>query len=241
MFRQFYFSLPLSNLPAELAEYAFRLWSNFIGLGVFFGLVGFISDLKRRPALHAGLLTMFFGYLAFYLAYQVGDEELMFAPTFLIFGIWVGIGVAYLTGALRRRAPLGWGAMGPALILFLAISAWGLNQRYVDVSQDWSARELGEAIYTTLDSQAVYVGLWKDIPILEYLQIVENQRPDVQLHNLHFIDRPRANQILLTAWDEGRPVYTPSPGAFDVEDIQFSYISPCECYFVHPSLPKNVR
>ena len=62
------------------------------------------------------------------------------------------------------------------IVFWSVISKWSL----IDQSQDWSARRLGEETMSQADAGAVIFGYWNIIPVLEYLQLVEGQRPGSQ-------------------------------------------------------------
>jgi len=210
LFSPLFFSVPIGSLPAEVGAYAAQLWSNFVGCGVVLGLVGVLGDFRARPSLHIGLALLFAAHLAFFIPYQVVDKALMFEPTFLVWAIWTAIGAQILCAALARRLPDGWSISAPALLFFLALGCLVVNYPRVDLRDDWSARQVGEQVFDTLEPYAVYFGTWKDVPILEYLQIVERQRPDVRTVNLVFArgGGPRlARQLLRQGW----PVYTSAP------------------------------
>jgi hypothetical protein len=57
----------------------------------------------------------------------------------------------------------------------------------VDLSDDWSARARGEAILHQVEPNALVFGWWDTVPVIEYLQLVEGQRPDVQAINRFLI------------------------------------------------------
>jgi hypothetical protein len=232
MFGTFFFSVPLENLPAELGRYGYQLWSNFLGLGVVIGLIGLVSDFKRRLWLHISLLLMFVGHLCFYLTYSVADKELMFLPTFLIWGLWIGLGVTCLSREIKQRFSDVYHLSTVTLLMMLTVSHLVLNFGYVDLSQDGSARELGEDILAELEPDAVFLGTWRDTPILEYLQLVEGQRPDVTPVQLFFTGAGGGRKIVYEQLKLGHPVYTSASQVLVDQTLQFDYLAGCQCYQV---------
>lgn len=233
MFQSLFFGVPLAALPGELATYLFRLWSNFLGVGVVIGIWGLVRDWRKRPSLHLALLLMFCSYLLFYLTYRAGDKELMFVPTYFIWGVWLAIGIEHLTQwepvkSLPKRLSL-------MLLLLMSLGTLTVNYAYANVSDDWSARELGEEIFAGLEPNAVYMGTWLDVPILEYLQIVEGQRPDVALVNHFFTNATQAEQIIETGLTAARPVYTTRRGEIDTARYAFKSLDFCSCYRIRYS------
>jgi hypothetical protein len=229
MFSSFIFGVAVRDLPREAVIYAGRLWSNFAGLGAVLGAIGVCGDFRKRRSLHVGLLLLFAGHLAFYLPYGVGDKELMLLPTYLIWTVWVAIGAQILGEWLqRRRVPLS----APALVGLLAAGIMALNFSRVDLSADWSARQRGEQILANLPPGAVYLGSWVDVPILEYLQIVEGWRPDVRTEDVVFASG-RGGRIAADALHAGRAVFTSLPGRLgDVAGLCGEYVAACDCYRV---------
>lgn len=232
MFGSLFFSVPTALLPTELRLYVFRLWSNFMGFGCLLGLVGLLGDLRQRPFLHLGLALMFVAHLLFYITYRIGDKEVMFLPTYLIWGIWVALGTATAVRWLSAFTTTPLESWGTAVLFLFALSNLVLNFTYVDLSQDWSARRLGEAIFAELEPNAVYIGTWKDVPILEYLQIVEEQRPDVVLVNVFFTPPEQIEQILSNRVQTQQPAYLYDKAVVHPERFAFTYKVQCECYAV---------
>jgi hypothetical protein len=228
-FESLFFSVPLAELPGELWRYGHRLWSNFLGLGLLLGLVGLAAGVKRQPALHLALLAMFVAHLVFYLTYAAVDKELMFLPTYLIWAIWLGVGGCLAQDACVQRFGSAYRALLPITLALLAVSALAVNYPLVDLSQDWSARSTGEQIFAGLEDQAVYFGTWRDIPILEYLQQVERQRPDVQLVNVFATPKERAIRIASERLRAGYPVYTSSALLLDDADFEYAEHTFCSC------------
>lgn len=228
MFASLFFGVPLAALPGELATYLFRLWSNFWGLGVAIGIWGLVRDWRKRPSLHLALLLMFCTYLLFYLTYRASDKELMFVPTYFIWGVWLALGIAHFIqwASIQTLSP----RLGLTLLILFAFGTLIINFNYVDVSDDWSARELGEEIFAALEPDAIYMGTWLDIPILEYLQIVEGNRPDVTLINHFFTSDIQTGQIVETGLTAAKPVYTSTRGEIDTARYAFEQLDSCNCY-----------
>ncbi len=67
---------------------------------------------------------------------------------------------------------------------FVAL-AW--NWRIVDLSDDRSTRERGEAILEHAGEGALIFGWWDTVPVIQYLQLVEGQRKDVRAVNRFLI------------------------------------------------------
>jgi hypothetical protein len=114
----------------------------------------------------------------FYINYLAFDKDTMFLPAFLILSLWLAEG---LRGVWDRLAP---GipqqiVRGAATLLVVVLVI--LNYPRVDLSESWITRRYAEAVLSQVSPGALIVGAWIEITPLEYLQIVEGQRPDVTL------------------------------------------------------------
>jgi hypothetical protein len=229
MFGSLFFGIPLARLPGEALVYAYRVWSNFLGLGLMIGLVGLLAAFKRWQTFQVGLLLMLVGHLTFYLPYAAADKDTMFQPTFLIWAIWVGLGFDVLRQQISQRSKETSPGLAPALAVLLVVSALVLNFGLVDLSHDWRTRQLGEAILVTAEPQAYYFGTWGDVPILEYLQLVEGQRPDVTPVNLYFTGAVEGSRMAFEKLAAGFPVYTSVPWLPN-ESVALERIDVCQCF-----------
>src|SRR5690349_56579 len=165
------------RLARYLGEFAYRLWSNFLGLPVLLGLLGLVVEWRRRPWVHLGLLLMLIGHVTFYVSYQALDKETMFLPAYLLWGIWIGLGARvaarWIAATIFAVPELPW--LAPTALACLVALFVLVNYRYVDASADRSARTRGETILSALEPNAVFVGAWADLRLVEYLQQVEGQ------------------------------------------------------------------
>jgi hypothetical protein len=165
------------------------LWRNYLGIGVILGLIGSVYLLRRRP----GLLTVWLGltlpYTYFYLCYGAIDRETMFGPTYLAWTVLLAFGLQRLFRFLIHPLRL-------CLLVGLPLIAFISNFSAVDLSDDTSVRTHAEAVLQSLPPNAVVVGYWADVTPLQYLQFVEQKRPDVKIYDL-FLFRPSAFQAFV--------------------------------------------
>jgi hypothetical protein len=90
-------------------------------------------------------------------------------------------------------------------VLLALWCTWSL----VDLSDDWSARERGETILRTVEPNALIFGWWDTVPVVEYLQLVEGRRLDIQAIN-RFLIAPEDMASLIERDVTRRPVYVDS-------------------------------
>jgi hypothetical protein len=236
-FRRHLLGVAVPSLPAEVATFAYRVWSNFLGLPALLGLVGLAVELRRRPWVHAGLLLMLLGHVAFYLTYAARDKEAMFLPAYLLWGIWIGLGARAAAGWIARSllgtADVPWlGAAALACIVALLVL---VNYRFADVAADRSARQRGEAILGALAPDAIFVGAWSDLRLVEYLQHVEGRRPDIAPVDAFFSPTAERARRIAAALETGRPVYVTACRNLPDPRITCAYERACECYRLRPA------
>jgi len=234
MFSSQMLAVPLAQIPGEIAFFIGRLFSNFIGVSALVGILGVVDGFRQRPDVHLGLATIFAGHLAFVLTYDVVDKEFMLVPTFLIWTIWTTVGCQAIARGVSAwthgtiAIPVG------ALLLMMAAGNLAINVNRVDLSDDWSARRRGEDLFAYLPPRAVYVAGWGDVPILDYLQLVEKQRDDVETLNVFLATQPERIRFVEQRLRSGRPVFVAARVEIPNVNANFEYVPACECYRVRP-------
>ena len=78
----------------------------------------------------------------------------------------------------------------------------------MDLHNEITVRQRAEAIMSNLPEDAVVFTHWWDTTTLQYLQIVEEQRPDVSLYNLFLAERTSTTPMLIQSLvtEGNRPV-----------------------------------
>ena len=203
------FGYRLNEIWPQVAAYGVQLWTAFLAIGIGPGLLGLVMLPRRNWRLGGMLLLMFLTNAIFYINYRVVDKDTMFLPTYLIWAIWLGVGYQQLASWLHSQA-----FFTPRLLRYLAVGAVvmaaGLNWGLVDRSQDWSTREMAETILQEVEPNALVLGWWDTVPAVQYLQLVEGQRPDVQTINRFLISGEAMETLILSQVDE-RPIYINNP------------------------------
>jgi len=207
------------------AGFYLSLFLNQFGpLGLIAGLLG-LGVLRRG---HARSLTgvAFATYGAFNLFYRVADIEVFFIPLFLIWAIWVGVGVGWL---LTRLASTGIGRrpwlrrsllpLLPLIVLLFAGQPFVLiwpDLPALDRSDDWEVHDYGlDIMRQPLEPRATIVGILGETTLVRYFQATEGLRPDLLL-----VAADQESERLATVahlLDRRRAVYLtrPLPGAPD--------------------------
>jgi hypothetical protein len=200
-----------AELWGEIIWFTGHLARAFFVMGLGPGLLGLVVIARRNWKL-AGMLFLMFGCSAFfYIDYRVLDKETMFLPTYVIWAIWLGFGTQWLldwvtaSGPLSMKRWVAWLAKGTmGLSVIAAILYTGPK---VDLSNDWSTRIRGEAILQEVEPNALVLGWWDTVPVIQYLQFVEGQRPDVQAINRFLISSDDLTVLVKNEVANNRPVY----------------------------------
>lgn len=190
-FQKLFYAYSAGELPPQVLDFIKQLSRAFMFVGLGPGLVGSVIIFYRDKSLAKMLLLMFFFHASFYIGYRVLDKDQMFLPNYVIWAIWVGVGCQAMLGWVERsypNSPLHWEINLVRLVLAIGIvGVFAWNLPLVNLSRDRSARQRGETILHIVKSNALILGYWDTVPIVQYLQLVEGQRPDIKAVNRFFI------------------------------------------------------
>lgn len=224
MFQSLFFAQPPAGLPAQGLRLLHVLVSNFTPLGVGLALLGCRSLHKRNRAASTALRILFVVHSVFFLTYGALDRFWMFSVSYVVAAVWVAAGVDFAESLALRWSPrflrgVPTVASAACVCLLLAV-----NWPKLDLSHDQSARDFGVLLGSKMKQGAVFFGLWEQMPILEYLQVVEQWRTDISLHNAVFLDQDRIRKIVAEGTAEGRPIYTSRPELIPLFGVDCSSI-----------------
>jgi hypothetical protein len=161
-----------------------EFWANFLGFGLIIGLIGLWVLYKTNRNLLFVWLAFFLPYLYFYTTYGAPDRDTMFGPAYLLWTIPLAYGLQWATSVVptpTKRFAL------TALPLIMLI----INFPLLDASRDTTVRDYAQTLIKGLPTNATVFGVWWDIAPLQYLQIVEKQRPDLKLINIFLFDKKK--------------------------------------------------
>jgi 4-amino-4-deoxy-L-arabinose transferase-like glycosyltransferase len=181
------FSYSLPGLAAQAQTFFSQISRDFLFIGMGPAVLGAGLIWKKSCPLAATLLIIFTFIAAFYLNYDLPDKATMFLPCYLGTCLWIGIGfdalLDWMPGASHRVFLIVLQAIMLAGVLTACLFTWP----GVDRSGDLSDRVLGEQILNSVEANAVVVGYWDIVPVLEYLTLVEGRRDDLLLINRFLI------------------------------------------------------
>lgn len=198
------------ELWTETKNYGIHLWRAFFAVGIGPGLLGLLLLWRRNWRLAGMLMAMFACSAAFYIDYRVIDKDTMFLPTYVIWALWLGLGLQWLLDWVaeshEKSGPM-WEIYSlRAGIVIAVLFALLLNWSQVELSHDTSTRLRGERILKQVEPDALVFGWWETVPVVEYLQLVEGQRPDVNAINRFMISYENM-ETLIKGEISQRPIY----------------------------------
>jgi hypothetical protein len=204
-YRFFIFGYSPAQIPGEVARFLVYLWRNYLGIGVLLGVAGVWRLWRRERTLAAGLLLVFAANAVFFINYSVVDKDTMFVPAFLVWALFVGWGLrAAATGVrLLVRRGLALPALARAsraALIALPLLAVLVNWNWVDLSSSRGSQLFAEHVFRTAEPDALIIAPWSSAVVLEYYQLVEGYRPDLEIYNRSRFDVATYYQM----WQAGK-------------------------------------
>ena len=157
-----------------------NLWLNFLGIGLLSSLYGLWVLGKEKIILMITIAGSVTSVLIFFSFYDVVDNGQMILPALIILTLPLARGVSsILSGALFNSSPFT--KLIPVLCAVLLLFEISTNWMIVDRHEDWTAYDYSHQVMSKIDANAFLVTQWTAATPLEYLQIVEKIRPDVEI------------------------------------------------------------
>jgi hypothetical protein len=128
---------------------------------------------------------------AFVLTYRVADIEVFAIPVFLLYAIWIGVGVDFLLNLTTRLAKkilpqadtkvlASCRLLVAVLFLLQPLALLRDNYPELDLSQRWAVHDYGvDMLSQPLEDNAVIIGILGEVTLLRYFQRMEGLRPEV--------------------------------------------------------------
>lgn len=206
----------LAHFFERLGFWVDSQFAQFGPLGLLVGAVGAFRLTVIRRKTSALLWLAYLGVMAYGLP-LVGHEEpqFYFLPAFLIFAIWMGVGMNWLWSLLAARQRVINVAKGyqvPYVFYYLlwAVVPLGLlyrNYPELDMSQDYSAATYAQQVLTRpLEEKAVLLGPSGLTAAIRYFQYTANQRPDLLVISANPTSKG-GRKLFNNCLEAGRPLY----------------------------------
>jgi hypothetical protein len=216
---------PHINLADKLADYAVTLVTQFTPPGVVLGLAGIVRQITSRRRVVTFLAPAFALQAVMAAAYEVPRYWVFFIPSFVLFGLWIGEGIAWIEQATKdwvtrstrlSAAAGGLPALAPTALLAALVVAILLARNYAplreahldggpldiwrqDLKKGYTARRFVENSLPQVDEGATIVADWEQATPLWYARQIEGRRRDVRV--IYPVER------LGEALADGGPVY----------------------------------
>ena len=129
-------------------------------------------------------LLAFLPYTYFYTTYGAPDRAFMLGPVYLLLALPMAYGLAALGSWLCANGR----PHARVLILLVPLLMTLYSLRTLGARMGDDVRGESAAVMAALPEDALVFGVWGDVVTLEYLQILEGQRPDLTLRNLFFFE-----------------------------------------------------
>jgi hypothetical protein len=176
---------------AQLDRVAFgvgQLSDQYTPLGIMVGLLG-LALLWSYLRAEAGLLTLMMVFNFFFAMNYSLVGYLYFIPTYLIWGVLIGVAVGWLCSlvvrAFTERTRLALTITGAAVVLLaLPLAANALQVRYPNISLrgQTAVRDNALALLQQAPRGASLYMDWEDVSVLRFYRLVYGMRPDITMH-----------------------------------------------------------
>jgi 4-amino-4-deoxy-L-arabinose transferase-like glycosyltransferase len=221
-FRGAVFTHGWERLPELLWRFVRTLRNEVWWSGVLLGVLG-AWTLLHRPlvGLWSGMIFVSAALFGINVAADIPKAHVYYLPAYIVWSVWAGVGAGFLAGHVARagqavstRWQLPYGATSARravvlLVLLLPLLLGWHRWERLDRSQGWATRRFAEEVLVQVASDAVILCRWELCLPLQYLQLVEARRLDVQLDQTE----PEAG----ADWAERTALYWPQHPVYAVQ------------------------
>jgi hypothetical protein len=178
-YRELAFGLPKAFLYGRVEAWAALLAQQFGWLGIGLGLVGLLYGAAGTRLFIWPACGLAIAFSAFALTYDTVDSYTYLLPTYIVFAIWIGLGVHVVLETLANRrpvaAPLAATALTIALLWRVPVTAL-----QVDASHDRQAIDFATQVLAAAPPRAIVVTQAdRDTFALWYYHYALGDRPDL--------------------------------------------------------------
>lgn len=187
------FSIPSSQFYSRFLMFIDFLKGNFFTPSLIIGLIGIWKLFKKDIKTFLLLFLMFLVYMIFYIPYGTAgiDLETMFVPSFLLFSIFIGIGIFAILNFIKSKLnlPIKGGTLQLKNIAFLFMvfsiiiipsALYSINydkiDQYKNIDDSFYSRALN-----TVPENSIIISDWSDYTTYKYFQIVYNLNSNINV------------------------------------------------------------
>jgi hypothetical protein len=160
------------------------------------GIIGLLSLLKKNIKVFALLTLMFILNGIFFLNYYVLDVEVMFIPSFLLFSIFIGIGIAgifdliwYVSNKFKveistKNTNINIFKLVTVFVLslsllFIPVASYITNYNQIEQMDNDGFTYFAYTALKEVPSNSTVITYWKSYTAFKYFQIVDNINSNV--------------------------------------------------------------
>lgn len=178
-YRDLAFGLPSNLLSERVAAWAALLVRQFGAPGLALGCYGLVYGMPRAPRFVCMTVGVALAASIFAVAYNSADSYAYLLPAYLIFALWIGLGIDQVLGAVARWRPAFAAAVSVALLGLLVWPA-PATARAVDASGDRRAIEYAAGVLAAAPAHAIVLSTSdRDTFPLWYEHYALGHRPDL--------------------------------------------------------------
>lgn len=183
------FSYDIDFYWERLFDHAYRFFVNYLGIGILFGITGFIYQFKKDRKQFGVLLLIFGINFLYFTFYAFRDYQTMTGPSYFVFTVWIALGAFALIRSNRFMKYLIY-ILIAGIVTGLIVGQWSekRNERLEDMKRNWALVSL-----EMFPGNAKVIAGWKVFTVLLYHQEINKKRPDVRIIEW-------ANQIRYYEW-----------------------------------------
>ena len=163
-YRDMAFGLPLAQLPDRLIEWADLVLRQFSVVGLFLGILGAwrLRISNSPPLVFTGLL--FLVSIAYSVTYHTSDSKVYMLPAFLVFSLWMGVGLHWLINEaaesveLRRVLPIPL-FLALAVVAFISVPGLQLllNFQGISLREERESFDYAQGVFQRVEQNAVII------------------------------------------------------------------------------------
>ena len=175
------FHLPLEYLWPRIRNWAGWLQTQYGVIGLALGFYGLLYGSPRAKRYYWITGWIFLMYSIFSVGYDSSDSYALLIPAYLVFALWLGLGVGNLLDEINRLDHKNW-LLPLAGVLTLGVVLFNTRLLYpqVDASQDTRAEVFAQAVMENAPPGAIiFNNDDEDIFALRYYTYALGQRPDI--------------------------------------------------------------
>ncbi len=193
-YRSLMFSKTLPEVLCELNRYRVAILNEFTIIGFFFGVLGYfrlIVKLKEHrqetSPLFLLLTLIFLADIVYTVNYRIPDNPPFYIPSYLIFSIWIGLGVEFLLDTFKQLRIWRRGMIYTSAVLVLSIGfpMYELVRHYphVDLSDFREAYQFGNSVFKELKPGALVFTQYDGptFTLWYFRYVVYREREDVRI------------------------------------------------------------